>query len=190
MSDISLGKRRQSKFGRKAIWTVLLLGIVLAFGYWLTRETPSPTDSSTTRLQSFTLSPKPQRTTRPVLVDSHNGTIIFPIEFPTERSHYDPEFVNIAIFDKTEQTSKYLFPKNGSIRWFAARRAANNGTIAIIASTEDTNSDGRIDDEDIHQLYWLNPRTMGLTKLDTPLLNFAERVPVALEFRAADDVSL
>lgn len=164
---ISKTPPQRNIFYRRPLWiglAILLLGLFL----WNSFKKNEP------KTKELLLPPAPPADSViesgiPFVVDAANGVIATPITSAGTT-------VNIAIYKRGTGTRKLLFNRSLSVNSITKMRFNGEMVLALAIASEDTNSNGKVDPFDIHQLYWYSPSTAKLTKIAKPFFNFISYV--------------
>jgi hypothetical protein len=150
-----------------------LCGILLVgFGIWKWASRPDLKSIPTPPPEK--ISPHTYTPGQPKLVDVRSGTYIVPL-------YANKHMINLALYRRATSTQKLLFNRAVSIDDLSVIQYQGEPIILLTMATEDTNSNGGIDAQDIHQLFWCNPISGDIHKINKPIFNFISYVSMLPE---------
>ena len=167
-SDIH--KRRANR------WPIRLAGlfIILLIGFGILKWNSTPNLKTIPTPPPEKISPHTYTPGQPKLVDVRSGTYVIPL-------YANKQMINIALYRRATGTQKVLFNRAVSIDDLAVIQYRGEPIMLLTMATEDTNSNGGVDPQDIHQLFWCNLLTGNIHKISKPIFNFISYVSILPE---------
>jgi len=143
------------------IIAIAAVSFILVIWKWPMTETVQPPKTTVAPID-----PKAVVPGQPRLLDPRSGTYIIPL-------YVKNRCINLAWYHRATGAQRVLLKGSASISDIAIRTVYNDPTVLLTMATEDTNSDGKIDRLDIHQLYWCSA-SGTLKKVNKPIFNFVK----------------
>jgi hypothetical protein len=155
-------KRKPSRW---PLWlTIGVIAVTIGIWKWPNRS-KSVSHPTTPSSNETKIIPTEYTALDPVIVNHQAGIIAIPLQSKDITA-------NILVYHRGSNSKKLLFTQPLVIGSMAALAHNNESILAFTVATEDTNSNGKIDSADIHQLYWYSPNSGKVNKVSKPIFHF------------------
>jgi len=153
-------KRRGSPWVK---WGLVVFGMVgIGLGWGVIQWVSSPTVGSLPRVTNAKESPHADM--EPLLQFASAGWVVIPIRSVSSQTGYG----NVAVVNMPQQTRRLLFDEEVLIRHIRLFEFQSDYWIELVMANEDSNGDGELTEQDIHQIVWIDLLTQDVVKIEQP----------------------